>query len=152
MLSNSNGVKSYEYFGGVDRQEDINVYQFYQHHGPKMPALNVIISQILGQPEASHTPEKIFSRGGHVLNKSRTSLLCGRSENLILSSCRYCFQIFGNECFKIPTCGQLFSTEEINQIQERQIAEGGTTTEQADDPEIDSDDEGEVDELFTGTV
>ena len=78
------------------------------------------ISQVLGQPEASHTPEKIFSRGAHVLNKFRTSLLCARSEKLILSLCRFCFKLFGNDCFNIPTCGQLFTTEEINQVQENQ--------------------------------
>ena len=48
LLSNINGVKTYDYFGGVGRQEDINVYQFYQHHGSKMPELNAIISQLLG--------------------------------------------------------------------------------------------------------
>ena len=42
------------------RQEDINIYKFYQHHGPKMPVLNGIIVQTLGQPEASHKPEKNF--------------------------------------------------------------------------------------------
>ena len=123
LLSNKNGVKTYEYFGGVGRQEDINVYQFYQHHGSKMPELNAIISQLLGQPEASHTPEKIFSRGGHVLNKFRTSLLCARSEKLILSSYRFYFKLFGNDCFNIPTCGQLFTTEELNQVQEHQEKE-----------------------------
>ena len=75
VLSSNKGVKIYKCFGGAKLQEDINIYGFYQYHGPKMSALHIIITQILGQPEASHTPEKIFSRGGHVLNRYRTSLM-----------------------------------------------------------------------------
>ena len=112
--------------------------------------MNVIISQILGQPEASHTPEKIFSRGGHVLSRYRTSLQCERSEKLILSSCCFCSKIFGNKYFKIPTCGQLFSTEEVDQIQEEEIA--ANQPAEFDQQEIDSDAEGELDELFDSSV
>ena len=113
------------------------------------------ISQVLCQPEASHTPEKTFSRGCHVLNKFRTSLLCARSEKLILSSCRFCFKLFDNDCFNIPTFGQLFTTEEINQVQEnqeREVAEIVATELAEIDLETDSVEEAEVDELFTGRV
>ena len=55
----------------------------------------------------------------------------------------------------IPTCGQLFTTEEINQVQENQEKEVAeiVATELAEiDLETDSVEEAEVDELFTGRV
>jgi len=72
-----------------------------------------------------------------------------------LSSCRFCFKLFGNDCFNIPTFGQLFTTEEINQVQEnqeREVAEIVATELAEIDLETDSVEEAEVDELFTGRV
>ena len=70
-----------------------------------------------------------------------------------MSSCCFCFIIFGNYCFKISTCWQLFITEELNQVQEHQekeVAEIAAFELAEIDLEIDSVEEGEVDELFTG--
>ena len=125
-------------FGGVRRQEDINLYNFYQHHGPNMPALNKIIAQLLGQPEASHTPEKIFSRCGHVINEYRTNLLTQRAQKLILSSCCFSFELFGCDLFFIPTCGQLFTTEELKRVHDFEIT-GTQHNEFSPDEESDND-------------
>ena len=81
------------YFGGVERYEDIEVFDFYAKHGPQMPFVELIIREMLGQPAGSYSPEKVFSGGKFVVNDYRISLDPSRAESLIMSSARFKMKI-----------------------------------------------------------
>jgi hypothetical protein len=78
-----------EFFGGVNRAVDINVHDFYSHHGSAIPELIKVIASVLGSRCVSTTPEITFSTGGFVYSDYRQSLLPSRAEGIILSTCRY---------------------------------------------------------------
>lgn len=98
-------LTGYVYLGDKMRAENIHFYEFYQSHIKNMPILGKIIIEILGQPEASHSPEKVFSRCKFVISDYRTCLITERAEKLILSSCRYAWTLFGSSMPKLPTLG-----------------------------------------------
>jgi hypothetical protein len=79
----------YEYWGGCERVEDINVHEFYSYWGPFIPHLFPIILHVLSHRCVSTTPETVFSGGGFVLNEHRTSMTPMRSELAILSAYNY---------------------------------------------------------------
>ena len=58
---------------------------------------------------------------------------------LILSSCCFSFKLFGCDLFYIPTCGQLFTAEELNKTQEVEIAETEPNEFNPDDESINSE-------------
>ena len=55
------------------------------------------------------------------INKYRTNLQTQRAQKLILSSCCFSFELFGCDLFFIPTCWQLFTSEELNRVHEFEI-------------------------------
>ena len=60
----------FEYYGGVDRQQDIDVFAFYREVKHTFPILEVIIRKVLGNPAATSTNERSFNIAGNVLNKN----------------------------------------------------------------------------------
>lgn len=79
----------YEYWRGVDRCLDINPYVFYQAHYKSMPILERGIRTILGHKAGSDSPERVFSKGGIIVNPKRCSLLPTRADKLITSAVRF---------------------------------------------------------------
>lgn len=79
----------YEYWGGCDRAEDIDVHQFYAYWAAFIPHLFPIILHVLSHRCVSTTPETVFSRGGFVLNSYRTCMTPDRAELSILSAFNY---------------------------------------------------------------
>jgi hypothetical protein len=128
------------YYGGVERPEDINIYEFYREHGPRMPVMNPIICMFYGQPNASHTPEKVFSRGKHVISDLRSSLNPVRAERLILASCRFSWTLFGDKLPGLPTIGKLYDDGDLEQLDEDFIAAT------AEDEHNEGDEEEELEE------
>jgi hypothetical protein len=49
------------FFRGVNRVMDINVHNFYSHHGPAIPKLIKVTANILCPTCVSTTPEITFS-------------------------------------------------------------------------------------------
>ena len=86
---NEDGTNVYEYFGGVERQEDIDIFEFYKPIVKSIPTLIVIIRKILSHPSATVDNERVFNIAGNVLNIRRCSLKPVRAEKLILSAFRY---------------------------------------------------------------
>ena len=85
----SDGTSKWEYFGGVDRQEDIDVFEFYQDFMNQIPNLPKAIRKVLADPSATATNERVFNVAENILNIRRCRLDPGRAENLILSAFRY---------------------------------------------------------------
>jgi hypothetical protein len=79
----------YEYYGGCDRQQDIDVFKFYGEWAQHIPVLFPIILHILSHRCVSTTPETVFSVGGYVLNDYRTSMTPERAEGAILAASNY---------------------------------------------------------------
>ena len=140
-------VLSHAYFGGAERYEDIDIFDFYAKHGPHMPVIEPIIREMLGQPTASYAPEKIFSGGKFVLNDYRTCIDPARAENLILSAARFKIKLFTKFLPKLPIDGveddadamlELDDAlEQANESLRRQRERDG----ECDDASDDSDDE-----------
>ena len=79
----------YEYPGGVERQEDTDVFEFYKPVVKSVPTLTVTTRKILSHPSATVDNERVLNTAGNVLNTRRCSLKPVRAEKLILSAFRY---------------------------------------------------------------
>jgi len=86
---NEDHTTKYEFFGGVERQQDIDVFAFYQIIAKQIPNLGIAIRKILSHPAATIDNERVFNIAGHILNIRRCSLLPDRAEQLVLSAFRY---------------------------------------------------------------
>ena len=85
----SDGTSTWEYFGGADCQQDIDVFEFYQDFIKQIPNLSKAIRKVLADPSATATNERVFNVAGNILNIRRCRLDPSRAENLILSAFRY---------------------------------------------------------------
>ena len=83
------GLATYKYFGGVERQLDIDVLAFYRPILDSIPKLAVVIRKILANQVATSTAERSFNISGNVLSIRRCSLDPGRAEKLIVSAFRH---------------------------------------------------------------
>ena len=88
-VRNENGEVTTEYFGGVERQQDIDVFSFYRAVKDTFPTLDVIIRKVLSNLAATATNERSFNIAGNILNLRRCRLDPKRAEKLILSAFRY---------------------------------------------------------------
>ena len=88
-VRNENGEVTTEYFGGVERQQDIDVFSFYRAVKDTFPTLEVIIRKVLSNLAATATNERSFNIAGNILNLRRCRLDPKRAEKLILSAFRY---------------------------------------------------------------
>ena len=88
-VTSSDGTSKWEYFGGADRQQDIDVFEFYQDFIKQIPNLSKAIRKVLADPSATATNERVFNVAGNILNIRRCRLDPSRAENLILSAFRY---------------------------------------------------------------
>ena len=86
---NEDHTTKYDFFGGVERQQDIDVFAFYQIIAKQIPNLGIAIRKILSHPAATIDNERVFNIAGHILNIRRCSLLPDRAEQLVLSAFRY---------------------------------------------------------------
>ena len=112
------GTVHWLYFGGAERYEDIDVFDFYAKHGPHMPVVEPIIREMLGQPAGSYAPEKVFSGGKFVINDYRTGLDPSRAEGLIMSAARYKMKLSNKYLPRLPVNGvedDLESTLELDE-------------------------------------
>ena len=80
------GPATYKYFGGVERQLDIDVLGFYRPIIDSIPKLAVVIRKILANQVATSTAERSFSISGNVLSIRGCSLDPGRAKKLIVSA------------------------------------------------------------------
>ena len=78
-----------EFWGGVERQRDVDVFSFYQAIAPQIPNLIVAARKALSNMSATSTNERVFNISGDVLNVRRCSLAPARAEKLILSAFRF---------------------------------------------------------------
>ena len=78
-----------EFWGGVERQQDIDVFSFYQAVASTIPSILVVIRKILSDMSATATNERVFNVAGNVLNIRRCRLAPARAEKLILSAFRF---------------------------------------------------------------
>ena len=53
--------KLYKYVGDVDRPEDIDIFEFYAKHMPRMHVAGPVITQMLSHPAASSSAESLLS-------------------------------------------------------------------------------------------
>lgn len=79
----------YEYYGGVERQQDIDIFEFYSPIARAIPNLSIGIRKILGHPSTTASCERSFNTSGNILNIRRCALDPDRAEKLILSAVRY---------------------------------------------------------------
>jgi len=82
------GLATYKYFGGVERQLDIDVLAFYRPILESIPNLAVVIRKVLSNQATTSTPERSFNISGNILNIRRCRLDPGRAEKLIISAFR----------------------------------------------------------------
>ena len=73
----------------MERQQDIDVFSFYQAIAPQIPTLIVVARKILSNMSATSTNERVFNIAGNVLNIRRCRLTPARAEKLILSAFRF---------------------------------------------------------------
>ena len=78
-----------QYYGAVDRREDIDIFAFYQDILPQIPRLATAARTILAHQPANIDNERVFNIAGHVLTLRRCSLTPERAEKLVLSAFRY---------------------------------------------------------------
>jgi hypothetical protein len=83
------GLPQYKYFGGVERQLDIDVLGFYRPIVQTIPNLAVVIRKILSNQAATSTCERSFNISGNVLSIRRCSLDPVRAEKLSKSAFRH---------------------------------------------------------------
>ena len=89
LPANDQGIDKYEFFGGTDRQEDIDFFAFYQQIASKIPNIGAGIRKILAHKGSTATEERSFNVSGNVINMRRCSLNSDRAEKLSLSAIRY---------------------------------------------------------------
>jgi hypothetical protein len=145
-VTDEKGDEYWEYFGGKTRPEDIDVFAFYQYHGPFMPFIDPVIQQMLSQPSASYCPETIFSRAKFIINDYRQALTPERAEQLILSATRYRMNMRGKKLPGLPQLGVDPSDEEIEENMEEVLDAGSNIFEGSDSDESDCDGD---DDIFT---
>ena len=73
----------------MERQQDIDVFSFYQAIAPQIPTLIVVARKILSNMSATSTNERVFNIAGNVLDIRRCRLTPARAEKLILSAFRF---------------------------------------------------------------
>ncbi len=83
------GAMTYEYFGGVERQQDIDIFGFYSSIVQAIPNLSIGIRKILGHASVTASCERSFNTSGNILNIRRCGLDPARAEKLIISAVRY---------------------------------------------------------------
>jgi hypothetical protein len=83
------GPPTYKYFGGVERQLDIDVLGFYRPIVQIISNLAVVIRKILSNQAATSTYERSFNISGNVLSIRRCSLDPVLAEKLIKSAFRH---------------------------------------------------------------
>ena len=88
-VTSSDGTSKWEYFGGADRQQDIDVFEFYQDFIKQIHNLSKAIRKVLADPSATATKERVFNVAENILNIRRCRLDPSRAENLILSALRH---------------------------------------------------------------
>jgi hypothetical protein len=95
---------TYKYFGGVERQLDIDVLGFYEPILDSIPKLTVVIRKILSNQAATSTAERTFNISGNILNIRRCRLDPTRAEKLIKSAFRHrCKLRMGKKPPRIPS-------------------------------------------------
>jgi hypothetical protein len=80
------GLATYKYFGGVERQLDIDVLGFYRSVVQTIPNLAVVICKVLSNQLTTSTCERSFNISGNVLSIRRCNLDPVRAETLIKSA------------------------------------------------------------------
>jgi len=109
------GVPMYKYFGGVERQLDIDVLGFYIPIVDSIPNLAVVIRKILSNQVAISTAERTFNISGNVLSIRRCSLDPIRAEKLIKSAFRHRCKL---RCDKKPPSIPSFRILEDEDVEE----------------------------------
>ncbi len=152
--------KVYKYFGGVDRAEDIDIFEFYAKHMQRMPVAGPVITEMLSQPAASSSPESLFSHGRFIVNDYRTSTLPKRAEKLILSSAWFKSKLVSKALPHLPDTGvdddsgDLDSSFEARAAQqlatEREVAEEYEYDSTTDVTGFDPDAAADADDLSVG--
>ena len=94
-----------EYFGGVERQQDINFFSFYSGITNQIPHIGAGIRKICSHSTATGSCERSFNIAGNVLNIRRCSLDPVRAEKLILSAIRYKYAFRNSKSPRIPSIG-----------------------------------------------
>ena len=116
------GVVSYEYYGGVERQQDIDFFGFYGPIAHAIPNIGIGIRKVTGHPPTTSPCERSFNVSGNILNIRRCSLDPDRAEKLIISAIRY--KSTGQRKLKppiIPTLGVLLDVECDEEIDEEEL-------------------------------
>jgi hypothetical protein len=83
------GPPTYKYFGGVERQLDIDVLGFYRSVVQTIPNLAVVIRKVLSNQLTTSTCQRSFNISGNVLSIRRCNLDPVRAEKLIKSAFRH---------------------------------------------------------------
>ena len=81
--------RAFQYYGAVDRREDIDIFSFYQDILPQIQRLATAARTILAHQPANIDNERVFNIAGHVMTLRRCSLTPERAEKLVLSAFRY---------------------------------------------------------------
>ena len=112
------GPPTYKYFGGVERQLDIDVLGFYSTIVQTIPNLAVVIRKILSNQVATSTCERSFNISGNVLSIRRCSLDPVRAEKLIKSAFRHrCKLRLDKKPPKIPSF-RIFEDEDVEEAED----------------------------------
>ena len=98
------GLANYKYFGGIERQLDIDVLGFYRPILESIPNLVVVIRKILANQATTSTAERSFNIAGNILNVRRCRLDQSRAEKLLVSAFRHrCKLRFGKKPPRVPS-------------------------------------------------
>ena len=78
-----------EFWEGVERQQDVYIFSFYQAVASQIPNLMVVIRKILSNISAIATCERTFHVAGNVLSIRRCRLTPVRAQKFIPSAFRF---------------------------------------------------------------
>ena len=115
------GLANYKYFGGIERQLDIDVVAFYRPILDSISKLAEVIRKILANQVATSSAERSFNISGNILNVRRCSLDPARAEKLIVSAFRHrCKLRSGKKPPRVPS----FRALEDEDVEEEEDEDG----------------------------
>ena len=103
---------TFEYYGGVDRREDIDTFKFYQDLLPQIPKLAVGVRTILAHQPCTIDNERVFNIAGHVISLRRCLLTPESAEKLVLSAFRYRCRSRSKKPSRLPSFAT-FDSEDV---------------------------------------